>query len=130
MSDTDRAKEMLTLAIHDFEALKAMKDSPAVAPEILGFHAQQAIEKALKAWIALLGVDYPRTHNIITLLSVIEDQHCDVEGLWDLVRYNSFAVQFRYEVLTNSSPEPEVETMVARVAELMELVQREVAESG
>ncbi|NIR50348.1 HEPN domain-containing protein [candidate division KSB1 bacterium] len=31
--------------------------------EIFGFHAQQAVEKVVKAWPNLLGIVYPRTHD-------------------------------------------------------------------
>jgi len=33
----------------------------AFADEIFGFHAQQAVEKGLKAWICLHGIEYPFT---------------------------------------------------------------------
>ena len=41
-----------------------MTDTEAFPDEIFGFHAQQAVEKALKSWLASLGVLFPKTHGI------------------------------------------------------------------
>ena len=76
-----------------------MADAEAFDDEIFGFHAQQAIEKSLKAWAAILGREYPLTHDISALLDLLESSGQDVERYWDLVEYNVFAVRFRYESL-------------------------------
>jgi HEPN domain-containing protein len=49
MNGVEHAREMLTLAQRDFKALQVMLDVETFADEIFGFHAQQAVEKALKA---------------------------------------------------------------------------------
>ncbi|MCW2996123.1 MAG: hypothetical protein JWQ18_3618 [Conexibacter sp.] len=46
---------------------------PAVSDAIVGFHAQQAVEKALKAVLAGAGAGFPFTHNIAVLLQLCED---------------------------------------------------------
>jgi HEPN domain-containing protein len=46
-----------------------MTDPGVFADEVFGFHAQQAIEKTLKAWIALLGQEYPFVHDVDALLN-------------------------------------------------------------
>jgi len=61
------------------------------------FHAQQAVEKMLKAKLASLHRDIPRTHDLTQLLDLVLDK----EPLWaawrsaldELVAY---AVEFRY----------------------------------
>jgi hypothetical protein len=60
MSDLDHARSLLEMAKGDLNALRGMT-SPALAlipelfsDEVFGFHAQQAVEKCLKAWIASL----------------------------------------------------------------------------
>jgi len=73
-----------------------MRDETVFADEIFGFHAQQAVEKTLKAWLALSGVEYPRTHDISLLLSVLRLQEQDVDDYDDLLEFNPYAVQFRY----------------------------------
>ena len=40
------------MAHKNFDALRGMVGTPLFADEIFGFHAQQAIETSLKAWLA------------------------------------------------------------------------------
>jgi len=44
-----------------------------VTEAIVGFHAQQAAEKALRAALAATGRDFPFTHNIAVLMQLCED---------------------------------------------------------
>ena len=62
---------------------------PGVLLEGLCYHAQQAAEKALKAVLVFLNIDFPRTHNIRTLLDllpaeipIIERSHCGCKLDW------------------------------------------------
>jgi HEPN domain-containing protein len=97
MSDTDEARELLVMARKDLKAIRAMGANPEFDDEIFGFHAQQAIEKALKAWLVLLDLEYPLKHNLTTLLGMIESRGVDVAKFWGLAKYTAFGVQFRYE---------------------------------
>lgn len=96
MNGREDPHRMFRLAKSDGEAIRTLCDNPGIADEIIGFHTQQAIEKALKAWLAALGVDYPYTHNIIVLLNLLEERNENVERFRRVARYNAFAVQFRY----------------------------------
>ena len=67
MKKSKDASLLLFLAERDLKALKAMiVDTDSFSDEIFGFHAQQALEKSLKAWIASLGGEYPPIHNLGT----------------------------------------------------------------
>jgi HEPN domain-containing protein len=70
---TDLARELLRLADDDLIAARTMVDVPAVTDAIVGFHAQQAAEKALKAALASADRDFPFTHNIAALMQLCED---------------------------------------------------------
>ncbi|MFA5354584.1 MAG: HEPN domain-containing protein [Thermodesulfovibrionales bacterium] len=96
MSGPEEAKGLLIMAGKDLIALKNMMNAEAFPEEIFGFHAQQSVEKTLKAWIAALGEEYPVKHDLRLLLIQLEDLKCDVTELWDFVDLNAFAVQFRY----------------------------------
>lgn len=100
MTDREHARGLLEVADRDLRALKGMADAEVFADEIFGFHAQQAVEKALKAWIAALGGEYPYSHDISVLLTTLEELQQVVDDLWELVELNAFAVQLRYEMLT------------------------------
>ena len=72
----------------------------AIDDETLGFHAQQAAEKAIKALLALAGCDYPRSHNIGLLLDLLNSQRIALPGNDDgLVALTPFGTVFRYDDL-------------------------------
>ena len=96
MGDREEAARLVAAARNDVRALAGMADPGTFAEEIFGFHAQQAAEKALKARLALAGVEYPRTHDLSLLLSLLEECGAPVPGSASLVEYNPYAVQFRY----------------------------------
>jgi len=96
MALCDEARQMLAAADRDFRALAAMTDPDVFADEVFGFHAQQAIEKSLKAWLSLIDLEYPRTHDMSLLLSVLDEHGESVEPFEELVEFNSYAVQYRY----------------------------------
>ena len=86
-------REMRTLAI----LVNANADQ-----EPIGFHAQQAVENALKGWISALDDEYCNTHDLSDLASTIrnhpEEENTDAgERLFWLTRY---AVECRYEGAT------------------------------
>jgi HEPN domain-containing protein len=128
MSEIKHAKVLLDLAEKDLKALLGMHEPSIFAEEIFGFHAQQAIEKALKAWIAASGKEYPLTHNIARLLAILEKQGSDVERFWDLVEYNVFAVEFRYGSLDLSGESLNRREVIKRVQELLEYVRKPIAD--
>ena len=97
MADLEHARAMLRMAHRDFNALLGMQENPLFADEIFGFHVQQAVEKALKAWLCICNAVYPMTHDLTRLLSLLENQSAGVEKFWPLVQYTMFAVQARYE---------------------------------
>ena len=70
--------------------------------EPIGFHAQQAVENALKGWISALNDEYGNTHDLSDLASTVrnhlEEENSDAgERLFWLTRY---AVECRYEGAT------------------------------
>lgn len=95
----DESARMIELARRDLRAAQGMAgDTVTFTDEIFGFHAQQAVEKACKAWMSGLGVVYPKTHDLDLLFHLLSESGVRVpteyEALLDLV---DFSVQYRYE---------------------------------
>lgn len=99
MSDREHAEELLEAARRDLRALRSMTDSAAFTDEIFGFHAHQAVEKSLKSWLAFLGVEFPKTHDLKKLIDLLDTRNVPIVGLDSFVELNAFAVQYRYESL-------------------------------
>ncbi len=62
-----------------------------------GWALQQALEKALKVWLRHLGVPPPHSHDIARLLVLLEQAGVDVDELFPLRAFTTFAVQGRYD---------------------------------
>lgn len=58
---------------------------------------QQAIEKALKAWLVLLGETPPLTHDLNRLLRLLELHGVNIAPFQELAQFTIYAVQFRYD---------------------------------
>ena len=97
MADLEHARSLLQLPQRDPNAVIAMQESALVADEILGLHAQQAVEKALEAWLSVTDLVHPLTHQLARLLAPLEGAGADVEPFWPLVRFTPYAVQAHYE---------------------------------
>ncbi len=97
MKDIEQSRMLLSIARKEVVALQGMIDPEVFVEEIFGFHVQQAAEKAFKAWLALLGVAYSKTHDISLLLAELDQSGVDTGGFFDMIEYNVFAVQYRYE---------------------------------
>jgi HEPN domain-containing protein len=65
---------------------------------VLGFHAQQAIEKRLKAVLAFRGIDFERTHSIGYLTALLEHHGIDLPDRREQIEeLTPWAVAARYE---------------------------------
>jgi HEPN domain-containing protein/predicted nucleotidyltransferase len=73
-----------------------------VSDAIIGFHAQQAVEKSLKAVLAFRGVDYPYSHDIDGLIELSQNNGIEVpQELPDADHLSPFSVGALY-----GGPEP------------------------
>ena len=91
------ARTLIGAAKRDVKALGNMLDTELFDDQIFGFHAQQAIEKSLKAWLCLFQPSHPFTHDLRMLLYKLEEHGADVELYWDFVGLSGYAGLLRYD---------------------------------
>lgn len=90
-------------ANEDAVALREFEGNPEIADSILGFHAQQAIEKWLKAVLASKGIDFEYTHDLRHLIGLIEGAGIAFPlDTPEVVMFTEFAVPLRYEDLLDA----------------------------
>jgi HEPN domain-containing protein len=68
--EEDLADQLLRLARDDLASAKALDGAEEVSGASSRFHAQQAVEKSLKAVLATREVDFPFLHNITLLMQL------------------------------------------------------------
>jgi HEPN domain-containing protein len=94
----DLANQLLRRAADDLAAVEAMVPLEPVADAIVGFHAQQAVEKSLKAALAVRGVEFPFIHDIDGLTSLCEEMGASLpEELDGADRLTPYAAGLRYD---------------------------------
>lgn len=98
MQPHDRALELLALAGRDERAAHILEASPDADDAVIGFHYQQATEKLLKALLAERNVNFPKTHDLLRLVELVEDEGYEPPMTADQIdRLAPFAVTLRYE---------------------------------
>ena len=121
-------KERIVAAYRNLGGFEREFAHPEGEQENYGFHAQQAIENSLKAWVSAAGLTYSRIHDLDDLVGdVLSDQNESAtpaaEQLKILLKYTTvqdpqnpsetinwltrYAVQYRYEGTRHIMDEPE-----------------------
>ena len=59
-------------AASDLAAAQALCRDPDQLDDVIGFHAQQAVEKSLKAVLAFRGLEIPRTHDLSHVIGLVD----------------------------------------------------------
>ena len=109
------AENWLRKAHEDLE-MAALAQTRADLRGQVCFHAQQALEKALKGAASHLGVrDIPKTHDVTALADVVGGQGAEVPvTAEELEAFDSYAVDVRYEDLV--APDEQAATMAVALA--------------
>jgi len=100
----EHARLLLTKAKDDAFMMHQLHGHPKAPRWGVGFHAQQAVEKAIKSVLASAGVAFPFTHDLTLLINLLRANDLplptDVENLHILT---AFATVFRYDAIGQES---------------------------
>jgi len=101
----DVAGVLVRKADEDATAVREFAGNQRIADSVIGFHAQQAIEKWLKAVIAARGGEFERTHDLDRLIELAEASGAALPVDADeVIALTQYAVPFRYDDLLDSEP--------------------------
>lgn len=100
MDPLKRAELLLAKARDDETLIEEIILNYKIRDEIIGFHAQQASEKLLKALLMAKNISYRRTHDLRELIDLISDYYIEFpETLMEIRTLSPFAVEFRYDYI-------------------------------
>lgn len=115
----NRAKSNLVLAKNRL---------PDVYLEDLCFDAQQAAEKAIKAFLIHLDLCFPYTHDLTDLLTLVERAGRKVpEDVRRAGTLSDYAIESRYPGLAEPVTQEEYERAVSIAEEVVQWIQRQMA---
>jgi HEPN domain-containing protein len=94
----DLARVLLARALDDETLVRKVSPDTDIADAIVGFHAQQAVEKLIKAVLAAYGVAFMKSHALSYLIGLVEENEIEApEELSEADVLSPWAVEFRYE---------------------------------
>jgi HEPN domain-containing protein len=102
------ARRFLTLADRDIRAFRKLSDDPEIDDAVVGFHAQQAVEKCLKAVLAKHRVEVRKTHDLQVLIELLIQNNLPNPPLREGIdALGPFAVELRYDLMATEPLERE-----------------------
>ena len=94
------------------------------------FHAQQAAEKCIKAVLISLGIDFPYTHDIAHLATLVDRSEVDyAKPLEDAIELTQYAVLARYPSDDVPATETELDAAVNIAERVFEWAETVVTDS-
>jgi HEPN domain-containing protein len=97
MTSRDHARVLLEKAREDAVVVRKFADDRDIADAIVGFHAQQAVEKAMKAVLSAHARAYPWTHDLRHLIELLDEAGEPLPArLADARRLTPWAAELRY----------------------------------
>lgn len=103
MAERSVARMLIEAAEQDLHACATLAQTPGIGDAVVGFHAQQAVEKSLKAVLSVKGIAFRRTHDIAELLDLLADSAIEAPPHADwLDSLNPYAVEARYGLVDPS----------------------------
>lgn len=104
----EQCRLMLRKAAEDEEAMSLLSASRKPLVGIIGFHAQQAVEKRLKGLLSFRRITFPKTHDIEQLLDRLEISGVSVPpAVQESAALTPYAVHMRYTELGPVSDDAE-----------------------
>jgi len=90
-------QQWLAKAEEDFRVVEYLLSEDTAYLSAIGFHAQQAAEKYLKAFLVLHQIEFPKTHNLGELLDLFSQINPSLAlSLRDITALNPYGVDIRY----------------------------------
>lgn len=108
MSEREPNAEAVVLARKaedDAKAMRLLAPNSEISDEIIGFHAQQAVEKWLKAVLGSRGIEFEYTHDLRRLIAEVVAAVGDFPfDTAEVIALTEHAVPLRYDEILDAEP--------------------------
>jgi HEPN domain-containing protein len=92
--------------------------------EVIFFHLQQCSEKFIKSLLDFYQIKFPRTHDLQSLINLLETHNIELNGVEKLLPLSVYAVEGRYAILHDDLDD--VDRYIEIVDELLEIVRIQI----
>jgi HEPN domain-containing protein len=127
----DDPREWLNRARSNLAKAHITRASDDVYPEDVCFEAQQAAEKAIKAVLLSRQVDFPRVHDIATLLTLVSE--CGIalpDEIAAATELTDYAVATRYPGLEGDVSNEDCDDAIACAEAVLQWAERMIKGDG
>ena len=93
----ETVESLRTSAEEDLWTANLVKDKDDEKTRIICFHLQQYVEKMLKAKLLEKGIQYPRKHDLVSLLELFGNKEILDKHIENAANLSDYATAFRYE---------------------------------
>ena len=92
--------------------------------EVIFFHLQQCSEKLIKSLLDFNQIKFPRTHDLQSLINLLESNEIELDGVKELLPLSVYAVEGRYAILHDDLDD--VDRYIEIVEGLLKSVEMEI----
>lgn len=128
----ERVKDWIAKAENDLKTAKDELNTEEPATDTVCFHAQQCVEKYLKAYLVLNNKEFRRTHNIAELLSLCITIDPSFESLRNLRIHELtiYATELRYPEFFYTPSLIEAKIAIEMAEKVKKFVKNKIEERG
>ena len=124
----EQVERWLVKAEHDLRTAKTMLRVEDPPTDTVCFHAQQCLEKCLKAYLCMKDRDIPRIHDLVSLLETCLEYDTGFETLRPAAQeLTDYAIEPRYPDEWRDIPESEAAGAVEKAKSAMAFVRRSLS---
>lgn len=118
-------------AEHDLTTASVVLENKPEVTDTVCFHAQQCVEKALKAYLTLAGVHVEKTHHLPYLLAQCSAILSRFEEIQEhALALTDYAVEVRYVDDWRDIPQEEARSAVTLAEEALAFIKLRLADEG
>lgn len=104
MKESETYQVWLRYALSNLERARLGKETENILYSDICFDCQQSAEKSLKALLVFLKKDFPKTHSIQKLLSLLSEEFQIDETMRRAIILTDYAVDTRYPIEIGEQP--------------------------
>ncbi len=116
-------KNWLIKSMHDIAAAKKLTEDEDGYFDVAIYHCQQAAEKAVKGFLTMHDVDFPKTHDVRFLVQMAANINTEIHGYEESAALlTPYATEFRYPGEIMEPSKEELDEAITKAEEILSFI--------